>query len=470
MGSRRRWAVLPGSVLEGLSEEEREGLRREFWETFVRRTGLSAAFLAGIGFLLLISVDVLDVFGFDPEQQRATVVVHLAMMAAGVSYLPTYLRGLRGSTPLHQGPARVRAVVFWFFALLVSDAMFYLGIAFIDTTAPLVVGTFVFGVALLFPGPLGFLLPAINGVALLAAATHVIPAERLSSHLVPAAGALLGTWLLARMEVETRASDYRNRLTIERQSRELAAAKERLERQNDELARLHRAQGELLGIAAHDLKNPLGAIAGYAEILLEKPEPEPEQRESATRRIVCLAQRMVALIRDLLDVQRIEAGRIDCAVEEVDLFAAASQVVESQRRAAEAKEQVLRLVEAGVPIRAAADPAKLHQVLENLISNALKFSPRGAEVSVVVTRQDGGARCEVSDQGPGLTEEERQRVFDAFARLRARPTGGEGSTGLGLSIVKRLTEAMSGRVSCTSEPGKGSTFAVDLPLAGAGRN
>lgn len=465
MGSRRGWAVLPGSVLEGLSEEEREGLRREFWQTFVHRTGHAAAFLAVIGFLLLISVDVFDVFGFDPVQKKATFVVHLAMMAAGVSYLPTFLRGLRGAAPLHQGPARVRAVVFWFLALLVSDAMFYLGIAFIDTTAPLIVGTFVFGVALLFPGPLGFVLPALNGAALLAAAAQVIPAERLSSHLVPAGGAILATWLLARMEVETRAADYRNRLTIERQSRELAGAKERLERQNDELARLHRAQGELLGIAAHDLKNPLGAIAGYAEILLEQPEPGPEQRESAAQRIVSLAQRMVALIRDLLDVQRIEAGRIDCALEEVDLAAAASQVVEAQRRAAEAKQQVLRLVEAGIPVRATADPAKLHQVLENLVSNALKFSPRGAEVSVAVGLHDGRARCAVSDQGPGLTDEERQRVFDAFSRLRARPTGGEGSTGLGLSIVKRLTEAMSGRVTCTSEPGKGSTFAVDLPLA-----
>jgi signal transduction histidine kinase len=105
----------------------------------------------------------------------------------------------------------------------------------------------------------------------------------------------------------------------------------------------------------------------------------------------------------------------------------------------------------------------LGQILDNLVSNAVKFSPRGKTIHVRVDRRQGRVRLEVRDEGPGLTEQDRERLFKRFARLSARPTGGEGSTGLGLSIVAKLAELLGARITCESEPGKGATFTLELP-------
>ena len=105
------------------------------------------------------------------------------------------------------------------------------------------------------------------------------------------------------------------------------------------------------------------------------------------------------------------------------------------------------------------------QVVENLVSNAVKYSPPGKSIFVRVRRTGNAVRCEVQDEGPGLSAEDQQKLFGKFARLTAKPTGGEQSTGLGLSIVKRLVEAMHGHVWCESEPGHGATFLVEFPGA-----
>ena len=103
------------------------------------------------------------------------------------------------------------------------------------------------------------------------------------------------------------------------------------------------------------------------------------------------------------------------------------------------------------------------QVLENLLSNAIKYSPPSKNISARLRLVDGAARCEVQDEGPGLSAADQQRLFGKFARLSAKPTGGEHATGLGLSIVKKMVEAMNGRVWCESEPGQGATFVVQFP-------
>lgn len=457
-------ALLAG-IPDGFSEEEARELRRELWKTFVHRAAVLAAFLTGIGLFLLIAVDLFDVFGFDAGQRRVTLVVHLAMIGTGVAYLIARLFVPAGEDAAAFARRRAWAVAFWFAALLVSDAMFLLGLLFADTAAPYVLGCIVFGVALKLPGFAGLVLPLVNTFAFLAITAAAMPPDRLAAHFLPVIGAAAGTWLLGRMELDTRARDVRSRLTILRQSRELSEARERLARQVEELEGLHHAKNEILGIAAHDLKNPLGCVVGYAELLLDEPEPVAEQRRAVAGRILGLGRRMQALIGDLLDVNRIEAGRIDCRVEEMSLSAAATHVVETLRSPAGSKGQSIRLEEADGSLPVLADRDKVTQVIENLLSNAVKFSPPGVEILVRLSGTDGRARLEVTDQGPGLTPEEIRKVFDPFSRIGKRGTAGEPSTGLGLSIVKRLCEAMSGRAGCQSEPGRGSTFFFELPLS-----
>jgi len=107
----------------------------------------------------------------------------------------------------------------------------------------------------------------------------------------------------------------------------------------------------------------------------------------------------------------------------------------------------------------------MSQVLENLVSNAVKYSPPGKNIFVRLKKEASAARCEVQDEGPGLSAEDQKKLFGKFARLSAKPTGGEHATGLGLSIVKRMVEAMHGKVWCESEPGKGATFIVTMAAA-----
>jgi two-component system sensor histidine kinase/response regulator len=251
---------------------------------------------------------------------------------------------------------------------------------------------------------------------------------------------------------------------------ELKHARERLRELNEE-------KNEFMGIVAHDLRNPLGAITGYAEMVLEQTEglqpASPEQVARAvkdvnecTARIRDASRRMAEMVQNLLDANRIERGELKLNLGSTDLAALAATVIENQRLRAAAKQQSIHLEVGKAPIHALADPTVLAQVLENLLSNAIKYSPPGKPITVRLTQIGDSVRCEVQDQGPGLNAEDRQKLFGKFARLSAKPTAGELATGLGLSIVKRLVEGMNGQVRCESELGHGATFIVTLPRFG----
>jgi signal transduction histidine kinase len=146
-----------------------------------------------------------------------------------------------------------------------------------------------------------------------------------------------------------------------------------------------------------------------------------------------------------------------------DLGPALTSVVETQRPHATAKQQTIHLQSEAAPVTVAVDPNILVQVLENLISNAVKYSPPGKNIFVRLKQQPSLAWIEVQDEGPGLSAADQKKLFGKFARLSAKPTGGEHSTGLGLSIVKKMVEAMNGKVWCESELGRGATFIVGFP-------
>ena len=234
----------------------------------------------------------------------------------------------------------------------------------------------------------------------------------------------------------------------------------RLKISNEQLTALNAEKNEFLGIAAHDLKNPLTTIVMAGEVLAMR-ERTPELA-MITETIISASTRMRDLITNLLDVNAIEEGRFLSKSERCDLHALVTAAVEQNSVNARRKEIALDFqVQGGLAVL--ADPTGVTQILDNLISNAVKYSPNKTTVRIRSGLPAGMVSVAVTDEGPGISEEDRKKMFGKFARLSARPTGGESSNGLGLSIVKRLAEAMSGTVECRSVLGEGSTFIVWLP-------
>ena len=237
---------------------------------------------------------------------------------------------------------------------------------------------------------------------------------------------------------------------------ELQHARQRLREMNDE-------KNEFMGIVAHDLRSPLGTIQGFAEVLLEDSQMPRVESEDFARRILDTARRMAEMVRNLLDANRIERGEMKVNLAPCDLAELLRSVVHAYQPRAAAKQQTIHLDDSAGPLTVSADRNAMVQVLENLVSNAIKYSPPGRNIFAQLRLVDGAARCEVQDEGPGLSAADQQKLFGKFARLSAKPTGGEHATGLGLSIVKKMVEAMNGRVWCESEPGRGATFVVQFP-------
>jgi len=235
----------------------------------------------------------------------------------------------------------------------------------------------------------------------------------------------------------------------------------KLETSNEQLARLSQEKTDFLGIAAHDLKNPLTVIIGSAELL--KLNVPPDQAAKLSENIVGAGQRMFQLIKDLLDANAIEQGRFTSNIQRCDLRAIAAECIANNRTHAVRKE-ISIVAESGNSVWGRADRNATMQVLDNLISNALKYSPPKTTVHVRASIEHGFARVAVKDHGPGISEADQRKLFGKFIRLSARPTAGELSTGLGLSIVKKLAEAMGGSVICQSVLGEGATFILNLPV------
>ena len=245
---------------------------------------------------------------------------------------------------------------------------------------------------------------------------------------------------------------------------QLADQKAEIERQNDELRRLGELKNRFLGMVAHDLRNPIGNVQAIAELLLD-PETEVSEaeRRSFLEDVLGQTRYMLPLLEDLLDVTEIDSARLVLHKERVNVVTFLSDCVARHALLAEPKGTRVVLGEA-TPGYVEADPVRLRQVLDNLVSNAVKFSPPGSNVRIEASKLETGWRIAVHDEGPGLTDQDRQRLFLEFARLSARPTGDEKSTGLGLAISRRIVEAHGGSIGADSSPGRSSTFWFSLPL------
>ena len=223
-------------------------------------------------------------------------------------------------------------------------------------------------------------------------------------------------------------------------------------------------KAELLQIAAHDLKNPLQVVLGHAE-MAEVSIREGKPTGEFVGHIHQAAERMLGILTRLLDASAMDAGKLVLRPQHIDLADVARHVVETNGPAAQRKKQALDLVVNGeLPVFGDAD--RLVEVVENLVGNAIKYSPLSSRIVVTARRDDGRAVVEVRDAGPGLSEDDKRRMFGRFQRLSATPTAGEPATGLGLSIAKQLAELMGGDLSADSAgPGRGSAFTLSMPVA-----
>ncbi len=213
---------------------------------------------------------------------------------------------------------------------------------------------------------------------------------------------------------------------------------------------------------SHDLRNPLGAIQGLAQFLARKLEKDGSKANElqSVQGIITSAERMNAIIQDLLDSARLESGQVELKKEPVEIESFVSDLL--KRTAVLADRQVRVSVPAGQPV-VSADPNRLERILANLLTNAAKYSPSGTEMVLGVDKLDGEVRISVSDQGIGIAAEDLPHIFDRF--YRASSTGKTDGLGLGLDIARGLVAAHGGRIWVESETGKGSTFYFTLPLA-----
>jgi PAS domain S-box-containing protein len=236
---------------------------------------------------------------------------------------------------------------------------------------------------------------------------------------------------------------------------------------NAELVELNNVKNQLLGMAAHDLRNPLSIVSAASSYLLDDASRHlPEtRRNDFLRRINSGGEFMLKLIDDLLDVAKIEAGKLDLQPKEEDLCGLIEDTLTLNRMLAEKKRIRLDFTpEYGLPpLR--FDRGKVEQVLNNLFSNAIKFSAPGTAVKVQASRVNGSVLVSVRDQGQGIPPEELDKLFKPFSKTSVQATAGESSTGLGLAICRKIIEGHGGRIWAESEVGKGSTFSFSLPTA-----
>ena len=251
---------------------------------------------------------------------------------------------------------------------------------------------------------------------------------------------------------------------VQQRTSELMAANRRVEAQWARARRASAFQHEILGIVAHDLKNPLSIIMGRTEIL-EELVRDNEVEESARNQIDRIresARRLTGMVDSLIKDAMTDAMEIPVHRDTTDLTLLVTEAVEANRPLAQQKQQTM-VFEGPAHLTLSCDHERLREAVDNLVSNAVKYSPAGGEIIVSIGEHQGEAYVSVRDSGPGLLPEDFPRLFGRFQRLSARPTGGENSTGLGLFIAKRIVDLHGGRIEVDSPgPNLGTVFTIWL--------
>jgi signal transduction histidine kinase len=307
-------------------------------------------------------------------------------------------------------------------------------------------------------------------LVLLAAALLTAPAilliERVAHHgahpfVLGIGGAVLAILVLMRLAGLVRAVE-RARRSERLARREAEQAQRLLSYQNEQLVELDTLKDEFVSNVSHELRTPLTSISGYVELMLE--DEHDVQRRNYLGIVDRNAERLLGLVSDLLFSARLQGGQLELERTEVDLRVLVLQAVESARPRAETAGVELTVTAAVVP-PISGEAVRIEQLLDNLISNAIKFTPPGGRVGVALSSPERLVRFEVSDTGIGISPQERERLFERFFRSQTALERQIQGTGLGLYISKAIVEAHGGRIGVDSEAGEGTTFVVELPVA-----
>lgn len=245
---------------------------------------------------------------------------------------------------------------------------------------------------------------------------------------------------------------------------EMATMQRELAKKNAQLRHLNEQKNQFLGVAAHDLRNPLSGIMGFSEFLLQEQDLSREEQQEFLQIIHQSSQFMLQLVNDLLSYTALESGKLQLRLEKIDLVAQIQRNIEVNRVIAQPKGIKISFeYDTGLP-SVLIDTSKIDQVLNNLVSNAIKYSYPNSQINVTLKRDDSQVVIAVQDEGQGIPTDELDKLFKPFQKTSVQSTAGEESTGLGLAIVKNIVQGHQGRIWVTSEVGKGSTFYIALPI------
>lgn len=235
-----------------------------------------------------------------------------------------------------------------------------------------------------------------------------------------------------------------------------------IERQKKDLKELTETQNYLMSIVAHDLKAPLNRVQGLVQLLPLVGSLNQEQQEQVEMidKAVASGQK---LIEDILTINAYEADYEPLHIEKIALNDFIKEIINMHQQSIADKKNIKILFKPSADITVKTDREHLIRILDNLISNALKFSPSDKKVFIDLNKQGENILISVKDQGPGISKEDQKKMFKKFQKLSAKPTGGESSTGLGLSIIKVLTQKLKGSIDYDTKLGEGTTFRLSLP-------
>ncbi len=248
--------------------------------------------------------------------------------------------------------------------------------------------------------------------------------------------------------------------------RELGRKNAALEEMNERLRLLGEEKNRFVGMASHDIRKPLAVIATFGEIVQQDAAGSlgPDHLEMIGI-IRDTARSALAVVNDFLDVSRIEAGRFELETAPCDFAGCLRKSLRLNLHAAQKKDISLHWDDDGTPVACVCDEVKICQVLDNLISNAVKYSAPGSRIDILLEKPEGGLAVAVRDYGQGIATHEMKLLFQPFGRASVRATGSETSTGLGLAIAKKIVEAHGGRIWAESGgPGTGACFKFALPV------
>lgn len=291
------------------------------------------------------------------------------------------------------------------------------------------------------------MLTALPIATLIAAATAYVVSRRVSRSV----------GLLAEGSREIAQGNYNKRLP-ETERDELGTLAQHFNQMTQALQGVEKSRVELISSVAHELRTPLAALQGYAEALGDRVIPPEEAARQITREVRAMSR----LVDDLSLVSRVEAGAVELHPQQVEVGQALSEA--HQRFGAAFAEKGVALEMQGVQAAIWADPLRLQQIFSNLLSNALRYTPVGGQVSLGAELKTACVCCYVRDSGAGIAPQDQLRIFERFYRIDSARSRKDGGTGVGLTIAKGLVEAMGGRMGLQSHPGQGSTFWFSFPL------